>query len=432
MTGIDDSVAMIGDWVPPSPSPRAFFSAVLGDDISSRSMLESPEENKSERHFMGSREQMTLGNPDNKDATLSDDQMTQSGSLSEQKSCLRGGLVERMAARAGFNAPRLNTENIRSTDLSLDVEIRSPYLTIPPGLSPTTLLDSPVFLSNSLAQPSPTTGKFPFTTNGNNRSSIMIPEAADKSKDNFFEDMNTSSFAFKPPAELGSSSFFASMNKVPPAALRQQFPSIDVSVHSANSLQYHAGPAKVQSQNGNNVHLPADLSKLSSEKDNKGNTLTTDRRVFDNVGSSVEHSQPFDEQQDEGDQRASGDSVLASNGGAPSEDGYNWRKYGQKQVKGSEYPRSYYKCTHPNCQVKKKVERSHEGHIMEIIYKGSHNHPKPPPNRRSAIGSSNPLTDLQPEAHDQSGPQSNADNDPVWASTLRGTIGVLLIGGRTM
>ncbi|KAE9596386.1 putative transcription factor WRKY family [Lupinus albus] len=36
-----------------------------------------------------------------------------------------------------------------------------------------------------------------------------------------------------------------------------------------------------------------------------------------------------------------------------SDDGYNWRKYGQKLVKGSEFPRSYYKCTHPNCEVKK-------------------------------------------------------------------------------
>ncbi|KHN33250.1 Putative WRKY transcription factor 33 [Glycine soja] len=60
-----------------------------------------------------------------------------------------------------------------------------------------------------------------------------------------------------------------------------------------------------------------------------------------------------------------------------SEDGYNWRKYGEKQVKGSENPRSYYKCTHPSCPTKKKVERSLEGHITEIVYKGSHNHPKP-------------------------------------------------------
>ncbi|CAN1276881.1 Probable WRKY transcription factor 33 [Linum perenne] len=60
-----------------------------------------------------------------------------------------------------------------------------------------------------------------------------------------------------------------------------------------------------------------------------------------------------------------------------SDDGYNWRKYGQKQVKGSENPRSYYKCTYPNCPTKKKVERSLDGQITEIVYKGSHNHPKP-------------------------------------------------------
>ncbi|OWM64584.1 probable WRKY transcription factor 3 [Punica granatum] len=66
----------------------------------------------------------------------------------------------------------------------------------------------------------------------------------------------------------------------------------------------------------------------------------------------------------------------------PSYDGYNWRKYGQKQVKGSEYPRSYYKCTHPNCPVKKKVERSLDGQIAEIVYKGEHNHSKPQPPKR--------------------------------------------------
>ncbi|XP_020252078.1 WRKY transcription factor WRKY24-like isoform X2 [Asparagus officinalis] len=71
-----------------------------------------------------------------------------------------------------------------------------------------------------------------------------------------------------------------------------------------------------------------------------------------------------------------------------SDDGYNWRKYGQKQVKGSENPRSYYKCTFPDCPIKKKVERSLDGQITEIVYKGTHNHPKPESKRRSSCSSS--------------------------------------------
>ena len=52
-----------------------------------------------------------------------------------------------------------------------------------------------------------------------------------------------------------------------------------------------------------------------------------------------------------------------------------WRKYGQKQVKGSMYPRSYYKCTSPGCPVRKHVERSSEetGKII-ISYEGRHTH----------------------------------------------------------
>ncbi|XP_078430087.1 uncharacterized protein LOC144702080 isoform X2 [Wolffia australiana] len=72
------------------------------------------------------------------------------------------------------------------------------------------------------------------------------------------------------------------------------------------------------------------------------------------------------------------------NGGdqIPHYDGQHWRKYGQKQVKGSEHPRSYYKCTHPSCPVKKMIERSRSGQLAGIIYRGEHNHPEPQSSKR--------------------------------------------------
>nr|GEX17813.1 DNA-binding WRKY [Tanacetum cinerariifolium] len=62
----------------------------------------------------------------------------------------------------------------------------------------------------------------------------------------------------------------------------------------------------------------------------------------------------------------------------PTGDGYNWRKYGQKLVKGNTFVRSYYKCTFSNCPARKQVERSHDGNITEINYLWKHEHPKPP------------------------------------------------------
>lgn len=58
-------------------------------------------------------------------------------------------------------------------------------------------------------------------------------------------------------------------------------------------------------------------------------------------------------------------------------DGFNWRKYGQKLVKGDACARSYYKCTYANCSARKQVERSLDGHITEINYLSKHEHPKP-------------------------------------------------------
>ncbi|KAJ0988986.1 hypothetical protein J5N97_007342 [Dioscorea zingiberensis] len=72
-----------------------------------------------------------------------------------------GSIAERRAARCGFSlTPRLNTVRFRGVSPVSSPAARSPYLlTIPPGLSPAALLDSPVLLSNSQSQASPSIGK---------------------------------------------------------------------------------------------------------------------------------------------------------------------------------------------------------------------------------------------------------------------------------
>ncbi|KAI3727670.1 hypothetical protein L6452_16288 [Arctium lappa] len=58
------------------------------------------------------------------------------------------------------------------------------------------------------------------------------------------------------------------------------------------------------------------------------------------------------------------------------DDGYKWRKYGQKSVKNSHHPRSYYRCTHHTCNVKKQIQRlSKDNTIVVTTYEGIHNHP---------------------------------------------------------
>ncbi|KAJ4898710.1 putative WRKY transcription factor 13 [Raphanus sativus] len=57
------------------------------------------------------------------------------------------------------------------------------------------------------------------------------------------------------------------------------------------------------------------------------------------------------------------------------DDGYRWRKYGQKVVKNTQHPRSYYRCTQEKCRVKKRVERLADDPRMVITtYEGRHLH----------------------------------------------------------
>ncbi|KAK4418047.1 putative WRKY transcription factor 35 [Sesamum alatum] len=75
---------------------------------------------------------------------------------------------------------------------------------------------------------------------------------------------------------------------------------------------------------------------------------------------------------------AGNDKKQQRNEGPPS-DCWSWRKYGQKPIKGSPYPRGYYRCsTSKGCSAKKQVERCKTDASMLIItYTSTHNHPGP-------------------------------------------------------
>ncbi|KAE8671259.1 putative WRKY transcription factor 69 [Hibiscus syriacus] len=81
---------------------------------------------------------------------------------------------------------------------------------------------------------------------------------------------------------------------------------------------------------------------------------------------------------------------IGENGGkvkneGPPSDLWCWRKYGQKPIKGSPYPRGYYKCsTSKGCSAKKQVERCKTDASMLIItYTSTHNHPGPDLNTKN-------------------------------------------------
>ncbi|KAJ1429819.1 WRKY domain [Sesbania bispinosa] len=97
----------------------------------------------------------------------------------------------------------------------------------------------------------------------------------------------------------------------------------------------------------------------------------------------------------------------------PREDGFTWRKYGQKQILGSKYPRSYYRCTYQKlyeCKAKKQVQRhDHNHNIFEVTYRGNHT---------CHMSSTTPSSSVQPlQLLLESGISSSSGNSGRWLSS---------------
>ncbi|KAF5789550.1 putative transcription factor WRKY family [Helianthus annuus] len=61
-------------------------------------------------------------------------------------------------------------------------------------------------------------------------------------------------------------------------------------------------------------------------------------------------------------------------------DDYSWKKYGEKKIDGSSYPRVYYKCSSgKGCRARKRVElAADDAKMLLVTYDGEHNHRRAP------------------------------------------------------
>ncbi|XVF23042.1 hypothetical protein REPUB_Repub13aG0003800 [Reevesia pubescens] len=97
-----------------------------------------------------------------------------------------------------------------------------------------------------------------------------------------------------------------------------------------------------------------------------------------------------------------------SSGEVVPSDLWAWRKYGQKPIKGSPYPRGYYRCSSSKgCSARKQVERSRtDPNMLVITYTSEHNHPWP--TQRNALAGS---TRSQPSKNNASASKMSSPSD---------------------
>ncbi|KAG2292240.1 hypothetical protein Bca52824_038909 [Brassica carinata] len=81
------------------------------------------------------------------------------------------------------------------------------------------------------------------------------------------------------------------------------------------------------------------------------------------------------------------------------DDGYSWKKYGQKLIRGNPNARSYYKCTFVGCNVKKHVERRADNvKSLVITYYGNHEHAAPVHRRKCYLLKKRPGSSMSQDA----------------------------------
>ncbi|KAF8009794.1 hypothetical protein BT93_J0709 [Corymbia citriodora subsp. variegata] len=101
-----------------------------------------------------------------------------------------------------------------------------------------------------------------------------------------------------------------------------------------------------------------------------------DRRVSPSSGESGESKRRLNLKDRRGPHKRSKASQTWVKVSSTGEDNHAWRKYGQKMILNSKYPRSYFRCTHKydqGCKAAKQVQRMEDDpQMFQVTYIGVH------------------------------------------------------------
>ncbi|KAI3411575.1 WRKY domain-containing protein [Psidium guajava] len=252
------------------------------------------------------------------------------------------------------------------------------------------------------------TWQFPSTENAESFSSAMDNSSNPHSfgdpfsnvRDPFFHDINMPNSCFLKPAEIVSPSFEGAADFSGSTGVMYAAPPIEDDLKrpcniftrmlqiTPNKLPISPCDSPVMAASPPGIKnpgiVPSDMISLSGSKgylvDNSVMQISSPRNPGIKRRKSQAKKVVCIPAPAAANSRAGGEVV-------PS-DLWAWRKYGQKPIKGSPYPRGYYRCSSSKgCPARKQVERSRtDPNMLVITYTSEHNHPWP--TQRNALAGS--------------------------------------------